>query len=150
MTLFIIAGVVALLGSFLNVIVAMRYRAAYKKRLDSLLESSQLTLGYGLNPSVIGNWFERVADVSANFPAVILTLVAFMDREPFATSTLLLGGLLVLAAAFAVGVLTFDTPTRTTWSLVIFRSKKRNVRVSLSLWTLILVSLNALGVILSL
>lgn len=145
MTLFIVAALVALLGSVFNSVLAAAYRTEYDRRLRVAMKKSGSTLGYGLSPDVLGTWFERVADVAANFPAVVLTLLAFVEIEPFSSSALFVSVLLLVAVAFTLVVFVTNGPTRSIWSWRIKRVK--NLSISLSIWTLILIGLNLAGVI---
>lgn len=169
MTLFVISALVALLGSAFCTVQVNAYMREYEKRANAAVAGLQRrtpdavepadapyigddrsseqrpALGYGLSPDVIHSWFDRVADLASNFPAVVLTIVAFDEVEPFKSRPLLVSLLAVGLVALSLFALYRTGPTRSAPKGL--RIKVGSAfRVTLSYWTLLLFGLNLAGV----
>ena len=83
MTLFLVSGVVVLLGGLFNNYMVGQFKIEYAKRLagSGLDGSSQVDVPYGVSASVIESWLGRVADTAANLPAMVLTQPAGFQRH---------------------------------------------------------------------
>lgn len=147
MTLFIVSAAVALLSSIFNIGMVRAYRREYDKRARAFTVKANTDLPHGMSTDVIGSWLGRVADVSSNFPAVVLTIVAFADIRPFSSGGMAMAFLLIVAVAFVMATFLTDGPAHgEPWSWELPLGKRSYV--PLSIWSLILIALNVLGLVL--
>lgn len=147
MTLFVVSSLVALLGVGFNTVLTRAYQREYGKRIEEVSRKNQIELGYGLSPTVVGRWFDRIADMAGNFPAVVLTLVAFLEIRPFTDSSLASAVLVVAAVTFCLVTVVADSPQKPPPRRIQVRLRRKSI-LSLSLYTVILIGLNLCGLVL--
>lgn len=143
MILFILSAMVAGLSTIFNAAMVNAYMREYDERARVFVEKSGAGLPHGLSTTVIRSWLSRVADVSTNFPAVVLTFVAFSEIEPFATHELATALLIFASTCFVLATALTDGPKRAEpWGI---RVKVRKMELALSVWTILLIALNLSG-----
>ncbi|WP_062303771.1 hypothetical protein [Demequina subtropica] len=137
MTLFIVSGIVVVLGSLLNASLVSRFAKEYERRVTGTGTGSEPpAIPYGVSRAVLASWFERLTDVAANLPAMVLTAVAFADLS-LLESDLAHALLIVAIVSITIFATTRAAPSRPPmWTAV-----------SLSGWSWGLLAANILGVL---
>ena len=115
MSIFVVSLIVTLLTIVFSKRQARSYESEYRTRMDVEL-SSRGDLGIGLSPEVIRCWFDQGLDLASNFPALILTLVAYSELDSFeaaaGTTTLLIAAVVITMAIVMFSAPKYATSAR--------------------------------------